>query len=78
MNNIKNKEVGAFPLKLATVTQHAEDGSVTAIATQGEYGYQFWLNAGALGHPDNRRFPELPADMFYADGYEGQFVFVVP
>ena len=49
-----------------------------SVAPQGEYGYQFWLNAGALGHPDNRRFTELPADMFYADGYEGQFVFVIP
>ncbi|MFT4023766.1 MAG: serine hydrolase [Flavihumibacter sp.] len=41
------------------------------VAPMGEYGYQFWLNAG-------RRFPELPADMFYADGYEGQFVVVIP
>ncbi|PWT73931.1 MAG: serine hydrolase [Bacteroidetes bacterium] len=35
------------------------------------YGYQIWLNAG-------RKFPDAPEDMFYADGYEGQYVFVIP
>jgi hypothetical protein len=49
-----------------------------SVAPQGEYGYQFWLNAGAAGNPSNRRFPDLPADLFYADGYEGQFVFIIP
>lgn len=47
-------------------------------APQGEYGYQFWLNAGQPGNPANRKFPALPADMFYADGYEGQYVFIIP
>ena len=47
-------------------------------APQGEYGYQFWLNAGQPGNPANRKFPSLPPDMFYADGYEGQYVFIIP
>lgn len=50
----------------------------SSVAPQGEYGYQFWLNAGAPGNPANRRFPQVPTDMFYADGYEGQFVFIIP
>lgn len=47
-------------------------------APRGEYGYQFWLNAGEAGNTANRKFPALPADMFYSDGYEGQYVFVIP
>ncbi|MBZ5856505.1 serine hydrolase domain-containing protein [Flavihumibacter profundi] len=48
------------------------------VAPQGEYGYQFWLNAGQAGNAVNRKFPDLPSDMYYADGYEGQFVFIIP
>jgi CubicO group peptidase (beta-lactamase class C family) len=47
-------------------------------APQGKYGYQFWLNAGIPGKLRSGRFPELPADLYYADGYEGQYVFVIP
>jgi CubicO group peptidase (beta-lactamase class C family) len=47
-------------------------------ATQGEYGYQWWLNVGAKDDSSNRRYPLLPTDMFYADGYEGQNIFVIP
>lgn len=39
--------------------------------SNGTYGAQFWLNA-------NRQFKDLPKNMFYADGYQGQFVFVFP
>lgn len=48
------------------------------VAPQGEYGYQIWLNAGAPGNASNRKFPSLPPDLYYADGYEGQSVFVIP
>ncbi len=41
------------------------------VAPMHEYGYQFWLNAGG-------RFPALPSDMYYADGYEGQYVVIIP
>ena len=37
-----------------------------------EYGFQFWLNAGKAD------YPSAPTDMYYADGYEGQRVFVIP
>jgi CubicO group peptidase (beta-lactamase class C family) len=49
-----------------------------AAAKQGEYGYQWWLNAGAKDDPRNRQYPTLPTDMYYADGYEGQNIFVIP
>jgi len=47
-------------------------------AKRGEYGYQFWLNAGEKNNPANRLYPHCPADMFCCDGYEGQYVFIIP
>jgi CubicO group peptidase (beta-lactamase class C family) len=47
-------------------------------ARQGEYGFHFWLNAGANHDPANRTFPSLPADMFYASGFDGQNIFIIP
>lgn len=47
-------------------------------APQGEYGAQWWLNAGAKNNPNNRAYPNVPTDAFLADGFEGQAVFVVP
>ncbi|MCW5909499.1 MAG: serine hydrolase [Cyclobacteriaceae bacterium] len=47
-------------------------------ARRGEYGAQWWLNAGGMDNPDNRTYPDVPRDSFQAEGYEGQFVFVVP
>ncbi|GAA4051532.1 serine hydrolase [Flavobacterium chungnamense] len=39
--------------------------------SDGQYGAQFWLNAGG-------RFPNAPKDMFYASGYQGQMVAIFP
>jgi CubicO group peptidase (beta-lactamase class C family) len=47
-------------------------------APLGEYGAQFWLNAGAPDNPRNRKYPDVPTDLFWADGYEGQNVFILP
>ncbi len=47
-------------------------------APRGEYGAQWWLNAGEKGNPANRYYPDLPTDCFQAEGYDGQFVFVIP
>lgn len=49
-----------------------------AAAPRGQYGYQFWLNAGARNNPTNRIYTHAPTDMFYADGHEGQYVFIIP
>lgn len=47
-------------------------------APQGKYGAQFWLNAGEPGNASDRIYPGAPADMYWADGYEGQNVFIIP
>jgi CubicO group peptidase (beta-lactamase class C family) len=54
--------------------------SVTAsdVVEQGKYGFQWWLNAGNKKDAANRLFPTLPADMYFADGFEGQNIFVIP
>jgi len=40
------------------------------------YGYQIWLNTGS----DTliKHYPAAPADMFYADGFESQLIFIIP
>jgi CubicO group peptidase (beta-lactamase class C family) len=47
-----------------------------ASADKQGYGYQLWLNSG--GDTSIRHFPDAPSDMFYADGFESQLIFVVP
>lgn len=47
-------------------------------ADRGQYGAQFWLNAGAPGNPQNRYYPDAPTDLYWADGFEGQNVFIIP
>ncbi len=39
--------------------------------SNGGYGGHFWTNAG-------NRYPDAPKTMYYADGYQGQFVFIFP
>jgi CubicO group peptidase (beta-lactamase class C family) len=40
------------------------------------YGFQIWLNTGS--DSSVRHYPDAPADMFYADGFESQLIFVIP
>lgn len=47
-------------------------------APQGEYGAQIWLNAGNKKNPNDKRFPDVPNDMYLMDGFEGQNVVMVP
>lgn len=47
-------------------------------AKRGEYGAQWHLNAGAPGNPSDRKQPALPVDAFWADGFEDQWIVVVP
>ena len=44
----------------------------------GQYGYLFWLNLGAKDHPEKRKFKDVPRDAFYADGFEGQIICIIP
>ena len=50
----------------------------TPLAPKGQYGAQFWLNAGEKNDLTNKRFPSLPNDLYYQGGYNGQIVAVIP
>jgi len=47
-------------------------------AKLGEYGAQFWLNAGAKDNPGQSHNPGLPVDEYGAEGFEEQNVFIIP
>lgn len=47
-------------------------------AAQGDYGAQFWLNRGPAGAPDQRPHANLPTEMVYMSGFEGQNVVLIP
>ena len=47
-------------------------------ADMGRYGAHWWLNAGDAKTPQLRKYPELPIDAFWADGFEEQCVMVIP
>lgn len=42
------------------------------------YGAMFWLNQGPATGPGARTYPHCPADMYMADGHNGQAVAIVP
>ncbi|MDD2984849.1 serine hydrolase [Flavobacterium sp.] len=53
-----------------------EESWVNYVATptnssNGEYGGQFWLNAGG-------KYPDVPKDMYFASGFQGQKVIIIP
>lgn len=50
----------------------------TPKAPKGRYGAHFWLNAGTSEDPSTRPWPELPADLFWMSGFEGQSVVIIP
>jgi CubicO group peptidase (beta-lactamase class C family) len=47
-------------------------------APEGQYGAHWWLNAGERADTARRTWPDLPRDIYYASGFDGQFVVVVP
>ena len=46
------------------------DASITSSPVYAGYGYQWWL--------DGKVNSNLPADLFLADGHDGQFIYVIP
>lgn len=42
------------------------------------YGYQFWLNGLDEKDPLKPYYPAAPPDMFLADGYGGQDIYIIP
>lgn len=48
-------------------------------ASNGRYGYQIWLNRAANNdQAKQRKWPDLPADLFSMDGHEGQYCVISP
>ena len=47
-------------------------------APSGNYGAHFWLNAGPADDPSVRPWPRLPPDMYYAQGFKGQYLIIIP
>lgn len=45
--------------------------STPTATSQGNYGAHFWLNAGG-------KFPDVPKNMYYASGFQGQMVAIFP
>lgn len=39
--------------------------------SNGRYGAHFWLNAGG-------KYPDAPKDLYYASGFQGQKIFIIP
>lgn len=50
----------------------------TPAAPKGQYGAHFWLNSGKTSDPAGRRYPQLPQDTFFAMGYQGQIIAIIP
>ena len=42
------------------------------------YGYQFWINGFDKDHPDKIKYPDVPRDMFYCDGFGYQYIYIIP
>lgn len=42
------------------------------------YGYQFWLNLGNDRNIKNKFYPHATDDMYFADGFQGQNLFIMP
>ena len=41
------------------------------------YGYQFWINGFAEKDLTKTWYPDVPRDMFFADGYGGQDIYII-
>ena len=50
----------------------------TPAAAKADYGAHFWLNGQPEGWEHPSIWPELPNDIYFMSGYQGQFVVVVP
>ncbi|HEX7457612.1 MAG TPA: hypothetical protein VF301_04170, partial [Ginsengibacter sp.] len=50
----------------------------SAANTLKNYGYQFWLNGFNEKFPSQRAYPDVPADMFYCDGYAYEDIYIIP
>ncbi|MEO9033665.1 MAG: serine hydrolase [Ginsengibacter sp.] len=42
------------------------------------YGYQFWLSGFDKDNSAKRKYPDVPSDMFYCDGFGFEMVYIIP
>lgn len=49
----------------------AEYTATPAEGSEGKYGAQFWKQ-------NDEEFPNVPKDMYFADGFQGQRIFIIP
>ena len=42
------------------------------------YGYQFWINGFDKDHPTQIKYPDVPRDMYYCDGFGDQYIYIIP
>jgi CubicO group peptidase (beta-lactamase class C family) len=47
-------------------------------AARGRYGLHWWLNAGDATETRQRSYPDLPRDLFAANGFQGQRLVIIP
>jgi len=47
-------------------------------AAKGQYGAHFWTNGGINSSAEQRPYPSLPGDLYFAAGYKGQRVIIIP
>jgi CubicO group peptidase (beta-lactamase class C family) len=45
--------------------------TIPANGSDGKYGAFFWLNRSG-------QYPDLPKDLYYCDGHDGQFIYIIP
>jgi CubicO group peptidase (beta-lactamase class C family) len=50
----------------------------SSTAPLGRYGAHFWTNGGNMTDGKSKPLEKLPPDTFYAAGYEGQYIVVIP
>jgi CubicO group peptidase (beta-lactamase class C family) len=50
----------------------------SAADSQKHYGYQFWLNGFDKKNLSKRIYADVPPDMYFADGFGGQEVYIIP
>ncbi len=55
-----------------------ETTTAPLVNTRRNYGYQFWLNGVNKNDSSKHVFPDVPADLFYCDGYGFQDIYIIP
>ena len=65
LGDVKRLSEQIFPDWWAEFTASPAEGS------ENKYGAQFWKQ-------NDEEFPNVPKDMYFADGFQGQRIFIIP